>query len=523
MSKYITYTIEAIEDIKLAKTNTQIDSEESMDYITGSSIRGAYIYKYILKNNISDINVGEHRDKLLKGGIKFLNAYPIFEEERSIPFPKCYFSTKQEIRSFDKSMNIKIGVDKELESGYEKVRKAEFVGYCDGSYKKINADKKSNLHINKLGEKNKLFRYDAIKKKQKFKGIIKIEKEGYLDEVFELLSDSIVYIGGSKGSGYGKCRIYHMVEEDINPEYEQFCDKYNFNGEIYLLALSDIIYRTDLGEHKTYIEPEFVGQSLNIEDIKFVDSSIETKRITTFNNKWNCSTPQIVGIKAGSVFKYRINGEINNNLLMSFMDKGIGERKADGFGRFVLLDSLEDTCLYSEDSAKEKRKDIHSMIGEMTLGGKGQVISIFNKIYEQRVDSGINEIVLQMYKSIRNPKDMKDSQWGNYLALFKSLYFEEPAKGKRIYKEHMEHLNKKRSISYRQLNRLYYNNEKFIDFLNAFVNSSDDIDKFYGENNAKKIEIENLKSSIDSEFAYKKNMKILIELCRFHLRKGDEI
>lgn len=523
MSKYITYTLEAIEDIKLAKTNAQIDSEESMDYITGSSIRGAYIYKYIMKNKISDINAGEHRDKLLKGGIKFLNAYPMFEDTRSIPFPKCYFAPKQEIRCFDKSINIKMSVDKELMPGYEKVRKAEFVGYYDDSYKKINVSKKSNLHINKIGEKNKLYRYEAIKKKQKFKGIIKIEQEEYAEEVFDLLSDSIVYIGGSKGSGYGKCRIYHMIEEDINPEYEQFCDKYNFDGEIYLLALSDIIYRTDLGEYKTYIEPELIGQALDIEDIKFIDSSIETKRITSFNNKWNCSTPQIVGIKAGSVFKYRINGKIYNDLLMNFMDKGIGERKADGFGRFVMLDSLEDTCLYSEDSVNQTNKDIYSTMEEMTLDDKEQIISIFNKIYEQRVDLSINEIVLQMYKSIRNPNDMKDSQWGNYLAMFKSLYFEEPEKGKIIYKRYMEHLNKKRSSSYRQLNRLYYNNEKFVDFLNAFVNSSDDIDKFYRENSAKRIEIGNLKSSIDSEFVYKKNIKILIEQCRFHLRKGDEI
>lgn len=524
MNKYITYILEALEDIKLAKTVVQIDSEESMDYITGSSIRGAYIYKYMVKNMVSDINTGEHRDKLLKGGIKFMNAYPVYEDKRTMPFPKCYFAPKQEIRNFDNTntLKLRLGIDRKLDEGYEKIRMPEFVGFDDNDYQVVNIKKKANLHINKSGEKNILFRYDAIKRGQKFKGIIKAEKQEYVEEIIELLSDDIVYIGGSKGSGYGKCRIDDMQIEEINPECEQFENMYDFDNELYLLALSDIIYRTDLGEYKNYIEPDFIKKAMNLSKVEYVDSCIETKRVTSFNNKWNCSTPQIVAIKAGSVFKYRFEGEISSESLICFMDKGIGERKAEGFGRFVILSSLKDAYLHKDDRINGDSYDFYPVMEKITPEDREQIISIINRVYEQRVNAKINEYVLEMYKSIDHPDKMERSQWGNYLAMFKSLYYEEPSVGKKKYKDYMDHLNAKKSKSYKDLIKLNCGDKKFYEVLKDFVEASDDVDKFYNICEAKRIEIRNINSCIDSKFVYRINMKILIELCRYHLRKESE-
>ena len=101
MCKYLTYDIRTLEEIKLAKTNVQKDAEESMEYIAGSAIRGAYIYKYIKEYALDDINQGVHKDKLLKGKIKFLNAYPAVEGQRSIPFPKCYYAQKEKNKIFN--------------------------------------------------------------------------------------------------------------------------------------------------------------------------------------------------------------------------------------------------------------------------------------------------------------------------------------------------------------------------------------------------------------------------------------
>ena len=113
---------------------------------------------------------------------------------------------------------------------------------------------------------------------------------------------------------------------------------------------------------------------------------------------------------------------------------------------------------------------------------------------------------------------MGRSQWGSYL----KLYYEKPYVGKEKYKNYMAHLHEKRSKSYKDLVSLVYENGRFYEALDKFIEESDDVNIFYSKNKAKKIEIAGIKSSIDRTFVYKKNMKTLIELCRYHLRKGGK-
>ena len=84
MFRYIEYDIETLQNVKLAKTDVKEDSEESIEYITGSAIRGAFIYRYIKKYG-ADISQGIHK-KIFSGDITFLNAYPKYDNKRSIPF-----------------------------------------------------------------------------------------------------------------------------------------------------------------------------------------------------------------------------------------------------------------------------------------------------------------------------------------------------------------------------------------------------------------------------------------------------
>ncbi len=524
MNKYLVYYIKALEDIKLAKTIAQIDSEGSMNYITGSSIRGAYIYKYINEYGVKNINEGVHRDKLLKGGIKFLNAYPVYEGERSIPFPKCYFCPKEKIKEFEyiDSVDLSVGLDTELEEGFEKARFSEFVQLDEGNYRKVNVEKISNLHINKKEDKNKLFRYEAIKKGQIFKGIIKVEDEKYIEEVKDLLEESIVYIGGSKGSGYGKSLIYNMKIVDENPEFKQFQNNYNFDNYIYLIALSDIIYRTNLGEYRTFIDEEFIEKSLGLEKGKYIDSSIETNNITSFNNKWNCYLPQIVAIKAGSIFKYKVTGEINKKAVKRFMDEGIGERKLDGFGRFVIVDSLNDTLYYNSDKNIENEcTDIISTIKKLNNEQKNQIENILTKIYEYRVNLSVNNRVLEIYEGIENANAMRNNQWGKYLEFFTLLQYMNIDTGIKKYKEYMDYEKKKRSSSYKQLKKVKYLGIDFVDFLDDFVGKSTDVKEFRNNMGVEKINIYDISSKEYKEFIYKINMKVMAELCRYHLRKED--
>ena len=524
MSKYFSYYIELLQDLKLAKTVNQPEYEQTISYITGSSIRGAYISSYISKYNISNINEGVHKEKLLQGGVKFLNAYPVYNKtERSVPFPTCFFAPKDEINNFingrKSSLEIIPCIGEGLCENFEKVKGIEFVRSYKGNYKCIKVDKVMNLHINKRDEVNRLFSYEAIKKGQVFKGIIKVEKNEYENEIIELLENQILYVGGSKGSGYGKCRVTKVEVMEENPEYKQFVNCYDFDDEIYLVALSDIIYRNDIGQYSTYIDEEFIKNNLELDNVEFTGSSIETVDVTAFNNKWNCCMPQIRAIKAGSVFKYKISGEVKLELLKKFMDKGIGERRQDGFGRFVILSKLEETYIetyYKCEKEKFKISDI-----KLTDDNKSEVEKILTSIFRNRAESLISKEVLKMYKFIKNPDSMDRSQWGNLMDLFRQLQFRNSEEGIAFFNSTMDHLYHKRSKSFDQFKRIKYNGEEFGNFLRRIVNSSSDFTKFKRETGLSEIFISDLKSKPDKEFIYRINMKILEELCRYHLRKED--
>ena len=126
-----------------------------------------------------------------------------------------------------------------------------------------------------------------------------------------------------------------------------------------------------------------------------------------------------------------------------------------------------------------------------------------------------------MYKFIKNPDSMDRSQWGNLMDLFRQLQFRNSEEGIAFFNSTMDHLYHKRSKSFDQFKRIKYNGEEFGNFLRRIVNSSSDFTKFKRETGLSEIFISDLKSKPDKEFIYRINMKILEELCRYHLRKED--
>ena len=60
-----------------------------------------------------------------------------------------------------------------------------------------------------------------------------------------------------------------------------------------------------------------------------------THVVAGFNRKWNLPLPQTQAIRAGSVFVYPINPELLE-CLQSLANTGIGERRAEGFGRIAV-------------------------------------------------------------------------------------------------------------------------------------------------------------------------------------------
>lgn len=518
MVKYITYDIECLENIKLSTTHNQIDFEESLDYITGSSIRGAFIYNYINKYNVDDISNNPHREKLFTDDIVFFNAYPKAKGKRSFPLPKCFFAPKAEMKMASDYLNLELGIDNKLKPLYEKVRLCEFVVENGEILNKVKVEKESHLHINKNTPKNKLYRYETIKRGQTFSGIIKTIDE-YENEIVNLLSDPIIYIGGSKGSGYGKCKIENLKVLDKNPEL----DLSNLGDlkDFYLIALSDIIYLDELGKYSTIID----GKVLGLTAAKFVDSNIETKYVSSYNNKWRQKTPTTIAIKAGSVFKYHIDEPVDSNMLYETISQGIGVRRNEGFGRIAIVDDIRyKKIALNPDKDISKSENITLSAGDIKL-----LNSIGLAIFKNRINKNINKEVLELNKKIvkNDWSKLKDTQIGNLMTLINNLIVLDPKTGKDKFKNFMQHLtSKSNNPLYKSLSSIRTNDDSknMLDFLDDYVKNSDNKEMFKKKFEYCAIKSENFPdyfNEIEPEFIYRTNLKILSEFFRYHLRTKE--
>ena len=88
-----------------------------------------------------------------------------------------------------------------------------------------------------------MFRYEAIEKGQIFRALIKVNlSEDEIEKVIKVLNDGEFYIGGSKGSGYGKVEIIEDEIEvlDNNPESIDILS--DIKNEFIIFTTSDGIF-----------------------------------------------------------------------------------------------------------------------------------------------------------------------------------------------------------------------------------------------------------------------------------------
>jgi len=526
LAKYIRYDLKNLEEIKITPTINQSDANFSKSYISGSSVRGACISKYIQNKKIANLNEGLSKELFLKGGLKFLNAYPL-KKERSLPFPSCYYALKDEMKKQSKE-ELSITCSSYMEKGknYTKVKGKEFVLFGNKkSLKEISVSKEEYLHIRKPEKNtkdNKIFRYEVIKANEMFRGYIKVEDkfEENIDEILELINDNF-YIGGSKGSGYGLCKIYNTKVLDENPEYEYFDEVIGIDEEeerIYIYALSDIIYRNKLGQYKTIFDEEFIAKNIGVDKVKInKECYVDTEYCTSFNNKWGYRQPIISAIKAGSIISYDIEeGEIDLDKVIKFIDSGIGERKNDGYGRFIILTSLDGKNIYKYEEEKEEI-ELERLSDDKTE----QFKLILNRIYNSRLESKMPNKVLNIKEKLTNYKDINKNQWGKLYRLMNILLETDKKEGINKVEDYFEHINSRqrnRDLA-NALKRIEINGKELKEFIIEYLNMS--IDDFRSTNEYE-ISLGDVHSSLNEEDVYRYNVRVLKELFRLNLKKSKK-
>lgn len=358
----------------LVSIKTKGPIKTDLSYISGSSIRGTYINLYIKKNNIKeDISLNKvYRRKLLSNSIRFFDAYPKMDGNYSIPTPLCFHATKNDIKKFSrdkKPIEIKNEFKDDIAQGYQRVNKSEFSIIKDKKLNLISIKKVENLHNCKQINGENLFRYEAIDKNQEFYTIIQCDDD-LADEVKDCIDNQVLYIGGSKSSGYGRCE----VKVDGIFDYKQIKSKYNISldnndEKLNIFFMSDTIIKDEFGNLQSTIPDKLLEDNLGIkitrskqkeDNEELYKASIISKDVKGYNAMWKCKVSSETAIKAGSIITYTYKGMLDKNKIEQFEIKGIGSKKNEGYGRILINPKFDvkKCAIYEEKEIERKRVDL---------------------------------------------------------------------------------------------------------------------------------------------------------------------
>jgi len=340
--KALTYHLCLLEPVLVAQAESgEENSAISLPFIPGSALRGALIARYLRDHSTDDLAGDDTARRLFfDGSVCYLNAYPWIEHYRLLPKPMSWFTEKIHVDTEDAEIwDLAVNPEPAPEPEQPKPPKGEFCKLTERDTILYSPFRQVNVHIalqdpNRRGVENTVYRYDALAEGEVFAGIVLAEDEADLKTIQSLFEPDEIHIGRAHTAGYGLVKI---VAQPIIPSWDEYMSGEDpENGKTIVTFLSDIILRGKNGQLGGDVFPA-VAQALGLpEGIKPENAYFRLRLVAGFNRKWSLPLVQTWAIETGSTFVYKTEAGADPEVLHARVEKGIGERRVEGFGRVAV-------------------------------------------------------------------------------------------------------------------------------------------------------------------------------------------
>lgn len=374
------------------------NSAVSLPFIPGSMVRGALIARYLAQSSSDDLAAQpQTRALFFDGRTRFLNAYLADEHgERTLPTPLAWQIQKGRDRPiYDLSVDPEPDVERENEP-QPKLLSKSFCLLLDDGGTLYEPEKRVSIHTQrdrKMGRategKGAVFRYEALAPGQTFCGVILCADETAADTLASLLNNGTLLMGGSKNAGYGLVEI-GQVNRDANWSETPAPD--TSLGKLVITLLSDAILRDADGQYTGFLTSEMLSEHLGVKVTLDRDCTHARHGVVGgFNRKWGLPLPQTPVARAGSVFVFRAEADIPRDRLTALLTMGIGERRAEGFGRLAVNWHTEYAQLDRRDSKSQTPP-----LPEITLTEQSQKLArqMAERMLRRKLDAHLRQRVL---------------------------------------------------------------------------------------------------------------------------------
>lgn len=354
--RVITYRITLLQPVLVTALEGDPNEGRAFDYIPGSVLRGAIIGRYLRTHNQTELDAADPKIRRLffDGTTRYLNGYPLDRlGKRTLPTPISWQREKgNETHIYDFAVEIPDD-DKQWQGVSEP--------FCslgepeDGGRRKVRLlqpDHHIAVHTartrrfgrampaividpSKGDTPGAVYRYDALAADQTFQAVILCD-----DSDAALIKSWLtgeVTLGGSRSGGYGRAKLEFVTDMDGEGWRETGAALVpDADAKLIITLLSDALMRDDNGQF--VVDPRIVTKVLSNRlgvQLNLKQAFLHGEPVGGFNRKWGLPLPQALAIKMGSVFVFD-KPDCDEAELRALEREGIGERRAEGFGRLAV-------------------------------------------------------------------------------------------------------------------------------------------------------------------------------------------
>jgi CRISPR-associated protein Csx10 len=339
--KTITYRLTLEEPLLVTALDGDPNSAVSYDYIPGSVLRGVLIGLTMRADDLTELDAADEttRRRFFSHQTRFLNAYPVLCNKRSLPSPHTWMQDKY-AQGAEKD-KITDQIFKQAESsenkGKPKAMRDKFVAFgAQGKVAVADMQRTISVHVQRdrhygrsRGEdQGTIYRYEALSAGQVFEAAILCENDADADHFAQLLkANKTVSMGGARSAGYGRVAIGDVQKHDAWHETGEAPQR---GEQIVITLLSDAVLRNGHGQHAADLES--LCSALGITTEQVCKAYLARGAVGGFNRKWGLPLPQMPTLSMGSVLVLKKDIPLDLNLA----ERGIGERRNEGFGRIAI-------------------------------------------------------------------------------------------------------------------------------------------------------------------------------------------
>jgi CRISPR-associated protein Csx10 len=348
---YMELTIFAHEPLKISQVLGTSDSSQALGHIPGSVLRGALVQAYLQATGKPAEEL-ETEDIFDPRKVQFWNGYLVLDGKRGLPFAQHLFETKADSKLPSKTRKIHQVLDRERFAAIRHqspVRiSRDVMAFGAGRLLAGNVRTTSSLHLSLLedarregrfarlgGNRTRIYRYEALAAGQVFRAVVFARESSPFTEWLSRQRTMMLWLGGARNSGYGRVSIA-VKPLAFSPEWPDWSKKHT--GFLYVLAASDWILRDRQGKPCSHLDPDWLGEQLGVE-LELEDQVVQTRLTGGYISQWQAYQPSHAAVQAGSIYKYRVlSGILDERKMKQLMDRGVGARINEGYGRLVLFE-----------------------------------------------------------------------------------------------------------------------------------------------------------------------------------------